>query len=81
MTLGSKRVKPSDIFIEYAQMTSKSPAKIMIAQAILCSIIRRQVVLTLFPSSGGGRSSETMIIVNLIGMTNFDFETFIVQAK
>ncbi|MCY1184354.1 hypothetical protein D9M73_250410 [compost metagenome] len=32
--LGVKRVKPSDIFIEYAQMISNTPAKIKIAQAI-----------------------------------------------
>ncbi len=35
--LGVKRVKPSDSFIEYAQMTSNTPAKIKIAQAIFYS--------------------------------------------
>lgn len=37
--LGVSFVKPSDIFIEYAQIISKIPAKIKIAQAIFNSLL------------------------------------------
>jgi hypothetical protein len=37
--LGVNFVKPSDIFIEYAQIISKIPAKIKIAQAIFNSLL------------------------------------------